>query len=202
MKLHGDVISPFVRMCLVSAHHLGLGEKLELVKTGVKPTEVNAVLERLSPIGKIPVLETDHGHGIYDSRVVMEYLAHHAGSDDFIPNDGVKRFRVLTLLALAQGIADAAVALRYEQAQRPKEFFWNDYAERLASRINAGLDSLNRDWADVIDKNNAGTIAAACTLAYVDFRHDALSWRKDRPALTMFAERMNVQPCFKAWPLA
>ena len=202
MKLHGDVISPFVRMCLVSAHHLGLGEKLALVKTGVKPTEVNETLERLSPIGKIPVLETDHGHGIYDSRVIMEYLAHHAGSDDFIPNDGVKRFRVLTLLALAQGTADAAVSLRYEQAQRPKEFFWGDYATRLAARINAGLDSLEKDWADVLGHTNAGTIAAACMLAYVDFRHDALGWRNGRPMLVALNDRMNALPCLKAWPLA
>jgi glutathione S-transferase len=202
MKLHGDVISPFVRMCLVSAHHLGLADKLAMAKTGVKPTEVNETLERLSPIAKVPVLETDHGHGIYDSRVIMEYLAHHAGSNDFIPNDGVKRFRVLTLLALAQGTADAAVALRYEQAQRPKEFFWGDYANRLTARINAGLDSLNRDWTDVIGLMNAGTIATACMLDYVDFRHDALNWRNGRPALASFNEQMNALPCFKAWPLA
>jgi glutathione S-transferase len=201
MKLHGDVISPFVRMCLVSAHHLGLGDKLALAKTGVKPTQVNETLERLSPVAKVPVLETDHGHGIYDSRVIMEYLAHHAGSDDFIPNDGVKRFRVLTMLALAQGTAEAAVALRYEQAQRPKEFFWGDYATRLTARINAGLDSLNRDWADVIGQTHAGTIATVCTLAYIDFRHDTFQWRNDRPTLTSFIERMNGLDCFKAWPL-
>jgi glutathione S-transferase len=202
MKIHGDIISPFVRMCLVSAHHLGLAEKVPITKTGVKPTEVNATLERLSPIAKVPVLETDHGHGVYDSRVIMEYLAHHAGSSDFIPNDGVKRFRVLTMLALAQGIADAAVALRYEQAQRPKELFWGEYATRLTARINAGLDSLNTDWSADLDHTNAGAIAAACMLAYVDLRHGVLNWREGRPALTKFSERMEALPCFKAWPLA
>jgi glutathione S-transferase len=201
MKLHGDVLSPFVRMCLVSAHHLGLGKKLAHIKTGVKPTDVNETLERLSPIAKVPVLETDHGHGIYDSRVIMEYLAHHAGSDDFIPNDGVKRFRVLTMLALAQGVAEAGVALRYELAQRPKEFFWNELAKRLTARINAGLDSLNRDWADVIEQTHAGTIATACTLSYIDLRHDVLQWRNTRPKLASFSERMNELDCFKAWPL-
>jgi glutathione S-transferase len=201
MKLHGDVISPFVRMCLVSAHHLGLGDKLALAKTGVKPTEVNENLERLSPIAKVPVLETDHGHGIYDSRVIMEYLAHHAGSNDFIPNDGVKRFRVLTMLALAQGTAEAAVALRYEQAQRPPEFFWGDYATRLTARINAGLDSLNRDWADIMEQTHAGTIATACTLSYIDLRHDVLQWRSTRPLLKSFSERMSALDCFKVWPL-
>ncbi len=201
MKLHGDVISPFVRMCLVSAHHVGLGEKLVFEKTGVKPTEVNTTLERLSPIAKVPVLETDHHHGIYDSRVIMEYLAHHAGSSDFIPNDGVKRFRVLTLLALAQGIADASVSLRYEQAQRPKEYFWGDYAKRLESRINAGLDSLEKDWPDLLNQVNAGTVAAGCALAYLDFRHPTIAWRTNRPKLGALYDHISNQPCFKAWPL-
>ena len=202
MKIHGDIISPFVRMCLVSAHHLGLAEKVSLAKTGVKPTEVNQQLERLSPIAKIPVLETDHGHGIYDSRVIMEYLAHHAGSRDFIPDDGVKRFRVLTLLALAQGTADASVALRYEQAQRPAASFWQDYADRLVARINAGLDSLEKDWQADLNTINAGTVAAACMLAYLDFRHSALNWKQSRPNLRAFAARMEDKPCFTAWPLA
>jgi glutathione S-transferase len=202
MKIHGDVISPFVRMCLVSAHHLGLHEKVVQVKTSVKPTEANTMLEKLSPIGKVPVLETDHGHSVYDSRVIMEYLAHHAGSDDFIPNDGAKRFRVLTLLALAQGTADAAVSLRYEQAQRPKDLLWKDYAARLIGRINAGLDCLEKDWADVLGQTNAGSIAATCAIAYIGFRHDVLNWKNNRPQLTGFVERMEALPCFKAWPMA
>ena len=201
MKIHGDVISPFVRMCLVSAHHVGLADKVSLVKASVKPTEANTLLEKLSPIGKIPVLETDHGHAIYDSRVIMEYLAHHAGSDDFIPNDGAKRFRVLTLLALAQGMTESAVALRYEQAQRPKEFFWGDYATRIIARINAGLNSLEKDWTDVMGQTNAGTVAAACAIGYINFRHDVLNWKNNRPQLTKFVERMEALPCFSAWPL-
>ena len=74
MKLYGDVISPFVRMCLVSAHEVGLGNRVQLVKTNVNPTQPNESIVGLSPIGKIPVLETDHHHAIYDSRVIMEYL--------------------------------------------------------------------------------------------------------------------------------
>jgi glutathione S-transferase len=58
MKIHGDVISPYTRMCLVTAHELGLVDKVSLASAHVKPTEVNAELSRLSPIGKIPVLET------------------------------------------------------------------------------------------------------------------------------------------------
>ena len=83
-----------------------IGEKLELVTTKVAPTEPNPQLERLSPIGKIPVLVTDHGH--HDSRVIIEYLCHISGNNTLIPDDGVKRFRVLTLQSIGQGVADIA----------------------------------------------------------------------------------------------
>jgi len=114
MKIYGDIISPFVRMSLVCGHEAGLGDKVTLAETKVSPSDANASLVSMAPLGKIPVLVTDHGHAVYDSRVIMEYLCHVAGNSTLIPDDGVKRFRVLTLQALAQGMGDAAVAYRYE----------------------------------------------------------------------------------------
>jgi glutathione S-transferase len=202
MKLYGDVISPFTRMCLVTAHEIGLKDSLRLVGTAVKPAEVNAHLSLLSPVGKIPVLETDHGHAIYDSRVIMEYLAHHAGDKSFFPDDGVKRFRILTLLALAQGIADAAVAKRYEQVQRPEAMRWPEYRLRLKARIEQGLDDIEANGMETLLDVHAGSVAVACMLGYIDYRHDALNWRKGRPHLSAFDKRFNSRMSMEAWPLA
>lgn len=202
MRIHGDVISPFTRMCLVTAHEVGLKDKVHLVSAHVKPAEVNTFLAKLSPIGKIPVLETDHGHAIYDSRVIMEYLAHYAGETAFIPDDGVKRFRVLTLLALAQGIADAAVAKRYEQVQRPEALRWPEYKLRLKDRIEDGLNDIETNWMDALQNPNAGSVAVACTLGYIDYRHDVLNWRSNRPKLDAFAKRFNSRLSMEAWPLS
>jgi glutathione S-transferase len=201
MKIYGDVISPFTRMCLVTAHEVGLKDRLQLVGTAVKPAEVNAALTKLSPIGKIPVLETEHGHAIYDSRVIMEYLVHHAGETKFLPHDGVKRFRILTLVALAQGLAEAAVTLRYELVQRPEAMRWNEYKNRLRSRIEAGLDDLEQNWQDSLQDAQAGSVAVACMLAYVDYRHDALNWRNTRPLLDGFEKRFSQRMSMRAWPL-
>jgi glutathione S-transferase len=202
MKIHGDVISPFTRMCLVTAHEVGLLDKVTLVSAHVKPSDVNMDLARLSPIGKIPVLETDHGHAIYDSRVIMEYLAHHAGARLFIPDDGVKRFRVLTLLALTQGIADAAVSLRYEQVQRPETMRWNEYKIRLKARIDMGLDEIEHHWQDALTNVNAASVGLACTLAYIDFRHDVLTWRKGRVLTVAFEKKFASRLSMQAWPLS
>jgi glutathione S-transferase len=202
MKIHGSIISPFTRMCLVTAHEVGLKGKVTLAAAEVKPTEVNASLSSLSPIGKIPVLETDHGHAIYDSRVIMEYLAHHAGASWFIPDDGVKRFRVLTLLALAQGLADAAVALRYEMAVRPADKNWPEYQARLEARLLAGLDEIEHSWQDALASVTAASVAVACMLGYVDHRHDRLNWRATRPQTTAFEKDFAKRPAMQDWPLA
>lgn len=188
-------------MCLVTGHEVGLAGKVALSPASVMPAEVNSLLAKLSPIGKIPVLETDHGHAIYDSRVIMEYLAHHAGASWFIPDDGVKRFRVLTLLALAQGIADAAVGLRYEQAQRPEDKRWPDYGTRLEARILDGLDDIEMNWQDCLHGVSAASVAVACTLGYVDLRHAALQWRKGRPLTAAFESQFATRDSMKAWPL-
>lgn len=201
MKLYGDVISPFVRMCLVTAHEAGLKDRLTQVSTVVKPTEVNTALQKLSPIAKVPVLETDHHHAVHDSRVIMEYLAHVGGRSDLIPDDGVKRFRVLTLMATAQGAADAAVGLRYEQTARPEEKRWPDLMERLKARIRASLDDVEAHWQDQFSAVNVGTISLACLLGYVDLRHGAMNWRDGRPNLAAFEKTFAGRDSMKAWPL-
>lgn len=196
MKIYGDMISPFVRMTIVTAYEAGLGDKVQHIVEAVKPTEVNEKLARINPIGKIPVLETDHGHGIYDSRVIIEYLCHAAGNQDLIPHEGVKRFRVLTLLALAQGLADAAVAYRYETAARPQGLQWEDWIKRTLARIHAAMDDLENNWQDALAGVNAGSLSAAVTLSYIDFRLGDLGWRNNRPKLAAwhaaFSQRASM----------
>jgi glutathione S-transferase len=191
MKLYGVLLSPFARMCMVTALEAGLASRVQLINTEVKPTAINADLAKISPIGKIPVLETDHGHSIYDSRVIMEYFTHAAGNTSLLPHEGVKRFRILTLLALAQGMADAAVSLRYENFARPENARWPDFATRITARINACFDELEANWHSDLSAVTLGSIAVAVALGYIDFRHPALDWRKGRANLAQFHEAFS-----------
>lgn len=193
MKIYGDTISPFVRMCLVTAHECGLSGKLEHVREAVKPTQANPKLTALSALGKIPILETDHHHPLYDSRVIIEYLAHVAGNKTLIPDDGVKRFRILTLQALSQGLADVCLAYRYETAARPQGLQWTDWMARTEQRINAAMDDMDRNWQAELTDVTAGTIAMAVALAYIDFRLPAFKWRDTRPNLSAFHEKFSAR---------
>ena len=186
MKLHGDLLSPFVRMCMATAIEAGIEPRVQLLSASLKPHEVNAAMAALSPIGKIPILETDHGHAIYDSRVIMEYLCHVSGNKMLLPDEGNQHFHVLTMLALAQGLGDAAVALRYETFARPETQRWPALAERLRARANACLDELENKWQDHFKDVTLATIATAVVLSYIDVRHAGLEWRNNRSNLAAF----------------
>jgi glutathione S-transferase len=188
MKLYGDMISPFVRMTMVTAHEVGLAGKIERSDAKVDPTTANKDLARHSPLAKIPVLLTEHGHALYDSRVIIEYLCHISGNKTLIPDDGVKRFRILTLEALAQGIAESAVGYRYETVSRPKGLQWQGWLDRNKVRIDDALDDLEANWNACLAEVNAGSICTAAALAYIDFRIPDWGWRNGRPKLAAFQE--------------
>ena len=201
MKLYGDTLSPFVRMCLVTAHEVGLGTKIQREISRVDPTTVNAGLAAVSPVGKVPVLVTDHNHAIYDSRVIIEYLCHVSGNKTLIPDDGVKRFRVLTVAALGQAIAEAGVAWRYETAVRPQGLQWREWIDRHLLRVNAEFDDLEKTWTKDLMDVTAGSIAVAVALAYVDFRMPEWQWRRNRPLLMTFYQTFSARPSMQATEL-
>jgi glutathione S-transferase len=201
MKLHGDLLSPFVRMSLVTAHEVGLAAKVQQVVTRVNPTTINTDLTALSPVGKVPVLVTDHNHPLYDSRVIIEYLCHVSGNKTLIPDDGVKRFRVLTLLALGQAIAEAGVAWRYETAVRPQGLQWREWMERQTIRVNAEFDDLETTWSKDLAEVTAGSLSVAVALSYLDFRIPDWSWRPGRPKLEAFHQAFSARPSMQATAL-
>ena len=184
MKLYGTLNSPFVRMSMVTAMECGLAMRVQLIAAPPKPDEVNETLVALSPIGKVPILETDHGRTIYDSRVIMEYFCHVAGNKQLLPDEGNKHFHVLTLLALAQGLGDASVAYRYEDSARAKELQWAEYKARQKLRMKACITELEGKWLNDLAEVTLGSIAAAVVLGYIDFRQLLPDWRKQHALLS------------------
>ena len=194
MKLFYAPASPFVRMVLVTAHELGLEDDIELVPTGpLTPVEAHTALTAANPAGKIPALETDHGTVLYDSRVICEYLCHHAGDDELRPEEPVARFRTLTLEALGQAIAEAGISARYEMAVRPEDLHWQAWTDRQMSRIDACLNDLETGWHEELDTLSSGSIAVACALSYLDFRFEELDWRASRASLADFYEAFSTR---------
>ena len=180
MKIYYSAASPFVRKVLVAAHELGLKDRLERVPANAHPVDRDRALVAANPIGKVPTLVTDDGAILYDSRVICEYL--NALADGaLIPDDPAARWRVLTEQALGDGIADAALLVRYETFARPEPLRWADWIAGQLDKVATGLAELERRSLELGERVDVGTIAIACALGYLDFRFASLAWRDRHP---------------------
>ncbi len=66
--------------------------------------------------------------------------------------------------------------------------------ERTVTRLSATLDDLENNWQAVLADTNAGSIAVAVTLGYIDFRLGELGWRNGRPKLAAFHAEFAARP--------
>jgi len=190
MKLFYATTSPFVRKCLVSAHELGLSERLELVPATPHPVNRDRALVARNPLGKIPTLIMQDGTVLYDSRVICEYL-NALGNGHLVPKQGPARWTVLVDQALADGVMDAAILTRYETAARPEHLRWNDWIAGQLDKVTCGLAELERRAGGLVDRIDAGTIAVGCALGYLDFRFSSLAWREKCPETAVWFEQFD-----------
>lgn len=190
MKLIYSPPSPFARKVLVLAHEADLIRDLELVPVAVLPTKRDTVAHTHNPLGKVPTLVLADGESIFDSRVISEVLNSRTRTRSFIPQ-GEARWKALTESALADGIIEAALSIRYETAVRPKEVQWAEWVAGQRLKISQALpwmeEKLSFDEA-AFDLSHIGT---ACALGYLDFRLPDMEWRKTCPRLSEFFEQFG-----------
>ncbi|MDH1865462.1 glutathione S-transferase [Pseudomonas chengduensis] len=187
MQLIYAAASPFARKVRVLAAETGLLDRIELLDTAVLPTTLNERVNSLNPLGKIPVLLSDDGEALYDSRVICEYLdTLHAGAK-LLPS-GAARWQVLRLAALADGLMDAALLARYERGVRPAELQWAAWLDGQLGKVQRSLAELERQVERLQGPLDLGQIGVACALGYLDFRFADLDWRAAYPGLAAFQQ--------------
>ena len=195
MKLYSHPVSPFARKCRVVAHELRI--KLEIVH--IESARKDDNLRKVNPLKQIPVLVLDDGSTLFDSAVICEYL-NHTGGGKFFPGMSIwrhssGRWKALGLAALGDGVADAAVAWRYELAE-PQERRNPDRIARSQATIAAGLDALER--VNFAKDPTIGEIAVGCALGYIDFRLPDLDWKGSHPKFAAWYARFCEYPSMKA----
>lgn len=195
MKLYFNPASPYVRKVRVTAYELGLGEKIELISISLSPVSPHEGVRSSNPVGKIPTLVLDDGSALYDSPVICEYLDALAGGNRIFPAAGTARWTALRRQALADGIMDAAVLTRYEEAARPKELRWQQWVDGQFLKVRTTLDALERENLETFD---IGTISIACALGYLDLRFAGEGWRKTRPRLAEWLAAIAKRPSLTA----
>ncbi len=201
MKLFFSATSPYVRKCLVVAHELGVADRIALLPSNAHPVNRDATLVASNPLGKVPTFVTDEGAVLYDSRVICEWLDSRFGGSLF-PHEGAARWQALVLQSLADGILDAALLARYEEAVRPEPLRWREWHEGQIDKIHTSLQSLQQAPQQLQGRVDIGTLALGCALGYLDLRFDAWGWRKRYPALAEWAAGFLQRPSLQAsWKL-
>jgi glutathione S-transferase len=196
MRLYFNPASPYVRKVRVTAHELGLDGRIELIGITLTPVNPHDGLRSNNPLGKIPALITDEGATLYDSPVICEYLEALAGGHRIFPAAGALRWTALRRQALADGIMDAAVLTRYEQAVRPQELRWQDWVDGQLLKIRTALDALERE--NLEGAFDIGAISIACALGYLDLRFASEGWRTTRPRLAAWLAAIGARPSLAA----
>jgi glutathione S-transferase len=194
LVLRAAAASPFARKVRIAAAVLGLDDRIEI--SAADTGDPDDSLRKQNPLGKVPALILESGEVLYDSAVIVEYLDALAGGGQIIPADPATRFRSLTQQALADGIMDAAVLLRYESLWREpdkRSEKWIAYQGDKIARALAAFEA-----APPEELSDIGTIALACALGYLDLRFEG-AWRADHPRLIGWLDLFSdATPSFEA----
>jgi glutathione S-transferase len=197
MKLFYAPQSPFARKVRAAAIELGLGDRITLEYTEVVPGQPNGSFANShNPLRKIPALVTDSGVTIYDSTVICEYLDHLAGGGIIIPRDPPQRWRVLTSHALAAGLCDCVIAIRYETWLRPETLRWQNWIDDNWDKINSGLAWFEQNREQLVEPINIAHLALGGLLGYIDFRWSENDWRERFPIVRDWFEQLQRRPSF------
>jgi glutathione S-transferase len=196
MKLLSAPASPYSRKVRIVLAEKRL--ECDVERVDVQPSD-NPVNEH-NPLGKIPTLLLDDGTAIYDSRVIVEFLDNMMANSRLIPQDNRERIAVRRWEALADGVLDAGLLIRYEslRAEGERSAPWVD---KQAARMRRGLALMEselgaRAWCQG-ERYTLADIALGCCVGWVGFRKPAaIDWRADHPGLARHYDKLMERPAF------
>ncbi len=187
MKLFHAPTSPFARKVMACAIARGIENQITLVPASGE----GEALAAANPLGKLPCLVTDDGTALFDSRVICEFLDTVGEVFPMFPEHG-QRIRALRFQALGDGVCDAAVLRRGEQA-RPSEPARDAVIAVQKTKVARSLAALEADLPG--SHLDVGVIAVGCALGYLDFRFAAEPWRDAHPKLAAWFTDTMQHPC-------
>ena len=196
MRLLGSLQSPYVRKVRVCALERGLDCPLEFMDV-LAP---QGGIYDLNPLGKIPCLVADGVPPLFDSRVIVEYLDELGDAEKLLPSASRERIHVRRIEALADGVLDAGILLRWEQVVRDAMYRDPAWIARQHLRATRGLDALAAELGErpffAGDHFSLADAAVGVALGWFQFRFPALDWPEKHPGLRSYFERLSARPSF------
>ena len=200
MTLYYQTHSPYARKALVFAYEAGLADRIEVVHQETSPTRRNELVFGLNPLGKVPVLVAGDGGVIFDSNVICEYFDTLHDGPKLVPEAGEARWKALRMQAVAQGLADSGIAVRWESERRPEPLRYPPLRDGHIAKLVASYDWLEQEL-DPDTPLHVGHIAVAAALGWLEFR-ELPSFRPGHPKLSAWFDAFDARPSMRATPLA
>ncbi|WP_371229160.1 glutathione S-transferase [Roseovarius sp. 2305UL8-3] len=189
MKLISAGPSPFVRKVRVLLHETGQLDDVEIVDIATTPVKSDPQAIAANPTGKIPALIREDGPAIYDSRVITRFLDARADAGLY---PTARQWETLTLEATADAIMDAGVLMVYEHRVRAPEKVDDDWVNAQWGKISRSLSAVNTRWmSHLAGPLDISHIAIGCALGYLDFRHNARTWRTGNDSLAAWYDTFS-----------
>ncbi|KAF2106450.1 hypothetical protein BDV96DRAFT_590965 [Lophiotrema nucula] len=209
MKLIYHHGSPYTRKVYMVALEHRLTQHITLEKVVVCPipypgwSDNNEDVAVYNPMAKIPCLvPEDVPDGIFDSRIICEYLESLAGVTS---KKDAKYFTKRTLHACADGILDAGVLRVYEKRIREERGIrFEEWMKGQELKMLRGLDRLEVAASSGIlcdppsGPASADEIAVACAVSFSG--QLGIQWQEKRPKLAEWFSRWESRRSFQESP--
>lgn len=196
MKLLSSTASPYTRKVRIVLAEKKIECELEPVDVNPPENPVNTH----NPLGKIPTLILDDGSALYDSRVIVEFLDGKSPISRLIPEELRDRIAVRRWEALADGVLDAGLLVRYESL-RDKNEQSKAWTDKQLGRMKRGMALMaaelgERSWCHA-ERYSLADIALGCCLGWLDFRKPGgVNWLADFPGLARHYEKLMARAAF------
>ena len=195
MRLLASLTSPFARKLRIIALELGLAYEWVDTAPLVEPPGLRAA----NPLGKVPALVLDDGTPLVDSPVIAAYLLSRAPAQTLLAAAGIAHWRGRTIEAIADGILDAAIGLRFEASMggEGRSTVWSDRMRRAIDDGIAALPARLADYAAVAgDGLSYPQICAVVAAEYLDFRFPQIDWRAAAPDVAALQAALTERASF------
>ncbi|KAF2709742.1 hypothetical protein K504DRAFT_467691 [Pleomassaria siparia CBS 279.74] len=202
--------SPFARKVFLLAHELGLEQAITLQKVVVCPipfpgwSDDNDEVAASNPMAKIPcLLSSDLNGGLYDSRVICDYLENLA----LVTRKKDSRYWQLKALgACADGVMDAAILIVYEKRIRePRGLKLDEWIGGQRTKMLRGLDRFESAAKEELlieppsngpaSADGVAIVVAVATMDQMEFL--GINWREGRPELAKWFSKWAGRQSFQ-----
>lgn len=203
MRLFTTPASPWVRKCVVSIMELGLEDRVEFVTTrwphswATKTVAFDPAFQDATPVARIPALVTDQGLRLTDSGVICDYLNAELGGYKLMPAAGAGRWRMLSIISVANGLVEAQISRRAELLRDARERS-DDFIGKMRQREHRCFVALEPAAAEFGASVDLAQIAVATACGYADFRYPDDDWRSTSPDLARWFAHFSERPSMRA----